>query len=96
MQTERPRPRDQLGNWLKGLAPDITELRAIGRAYFQEQILPDCKPNPNDENTVPGEVRIQFDNVVRILSEHDGQEIDRSGLIIADDAVITVGIYRHT
>ncbi|MDF0492730.1 hypothetical protein [Bradyrhizobium yuanmingense] len=96
LQTERPRPRDQHGNWLKGLAPDITERRAIDRAYFQEQILPDCKQNPNDEDTIPGEVRIQFDNVVRILSEHDGQKIVRSGLIIADDTVITVGIYRHT
>ncbi|MGJ5181867.1 hypothetical protein ACQR16_34485 [Bradyrhizobium oligotrophicum] len=96
LQTERPRPRDQHGNWVKGLAPDITERRVIDLAYFQEQILPDCKPTPNDRDTIPGEARIQFDNVVRILSEHDGQKIVRSGLIVADDTVITVGIYRRT
>src|SRR5260370_11382429 len=90
--------RDPRGHWTDGLPPDVTERKVIDRAYFAQQISNDCDaPDPIvKRRNIPDSVRSQFDNVVRILSKQDNQTVVRTGLIISDEVVITVGNYGHS
>jgi hypothetical protein len=77
-------------DWTKTLPPIITERKVVDRQFFQERMLEEC-----DAKGVPNAVKSQFANVVRIVSD-SGERLPgvRTGLIVADEAVVTVGLLQ--
>ncbi len=91
------RPTLRYTDWIKHLPPEVTERKVIDRAYFADQISTDCETTDSSDRQrdVPDKVKHQYDNVVRIISGQDKQLLVRTGIIVADDAVITVGSYKR-
>lgn len=96
LQPNTSRLRDRSGNWTKGLPPDVTERKIVDRAYFGEQIGNDCDAQaPSDRSRIiPDKVKAWYGNVVRIVSGRGQQLSVRTGLVVADDTVVTVGYYK--
>ena len=84
-------------DWTNNLPPDVTDRNVINRSYFGAQISKDCdQPDPSNKRpSTPNNVRSQFGNVVRILSKLEEQTTVRTGLVVSDETVVTVGSYRH-
>jgi hypothetical protein len=85
---------DRSGAWTKTLPASVSQREVINEAYFHDRILLDCKPDGtlNDfAGKVPKQVVEQLQNVLRITFQSGDQVVVRSGLIVADESVITVG-----